>query len=234
MEDGGETGELIPSDPAFWDHFYGPEGEASGDVFEWYLSFEHARQCYERFLSADSMVLQVGCGTSTLAHDLINCNLARHVVSIDTCAPAIEQMQALSAPQQRPATNKKPSHGRGRGKRKGGGQSAAPEPAGAAGIPLTIDGSVVMLKPEGASYYLMDACALGFPAESFDAVVDKGTLDAMLSIGDEADSCCWQMLEEIARVLKPDGLYLVVSGPKSASCAVSCAVPCRVALRCDG
>ena len=47
---------------------------------------------------------------------------------------------------------------------------------------------VVMLKPEGASYYLMDACALGFPAESFDAVVDKGTLDAMLSIGDEADS----------------------------------------------
>lgn len=44
MEDGGETGELIPSDPAFWDHFYGPEGEASGDVFEWYLSFEHARQ----------------------------------------------------------------------------------------------------------------------------------------------------------------------------------------------
>jgi hypothetical protein len=70
-------------------------------------------------------------------------NLARHVVSIDTCAPAIEQMQALSAPQQRPATNKKPSHGRGRGKRKGGGQSAAPEPAGAAGIPLTIDGSVL-------------------------------------------------------------------------------------------
>ncbi len=45
-----------------------------------------------------------------------------------------------------------------------------------------------MLKPEGASYYLLDACALGFPAESFDAVVDKGTLDAMLSIGDEADS----------------------------------------------
>ena len=120
------------------------------------------------------MVLQVGCGTSTLAHDLINCtlrphahktqhthanrtrtrtrtltytagNLARHVVSIDTCAPAIEQMQALRAPQ-RPATNKTPSHGRGRGKRKGGGQSAAPappEPAGAAGIPLSIDGSVL-------------------------------------------------------------------------------------------
>ena len=110
MEDGGDTGELIPSDPAFWDHFYGPEGEASGDVFEWYLSFEHARQvptcppatsssaraevrfnlepthlssssraqCYERFLSADSMVLQVGCGTSTLAHDLINCTLQPH------------------------------------------------------------------------------------------------------------------------------------------------------------
>jgi hypothetical protein len=46
-----------------------------------------------------------------------------------------------------------------------------------------------MLRPNGASYYLMDACALDFPAASFDAVVDKGTLDAMLSIdGDETQS----------------------------------------------
>jgi hypothetical protein len=76
------------------------------------------------------------------------------VVSIDTCAPAIEQMQAQSASddqyhQQQKRSAKKTS-GRGRGKRKGGGRSAAvnsattsgDDAAVAEGIPLTIAGAV--------------------------------------------------------------------------------------------
>lgn len=49
---------------------------------------------------------------------------------------------------------------------------------------------MVELAAKGETYFLMDACALTFSAGSFDAVVDKGTLDAMLSIEDEEQSWC--------------------------------------------
>lgn len=47
---------------------------------------------------------------------------------------------------------------------------------------------VVQLADKDATYHLMDACAMDFPSHSFDAVVDKGTLDAMLSVEDEEQS----------------------------------------------
>jgi len=202
-----EEGCLIPSDPAFWDNFYGQassEGSSSQDPFEWYLSFDLARQCFESFLSAELLVLQVGCGTSTLAQELLQAGLARHVLSIDSCAPAIRRMQRAATQQRAPRKKQQQRRGRRRG--------GTGDPRTIGGISLDIAGSATELEPNGASYWLMDACKLSFPDSSFDAVVDKGTLDAMLSIEDEEASQCWKMMQEINRVLKPNGVYLVISG----------------------
>lgn len=56
----------------------------------------------------------------------------------------------------------------------------------------------------------MDAMHLDFPANSFDVVIDKGTIDAL--------SCspqCWAIIrdtnKEVQRVLAPGGSYVVFS-----------------------
>jgi hypothetical protein len=60
----------------------------------------------------------------------------------------------------------------------------------------------------------MDASRIEYPDEEFDVVLDKGTLDAMLSTGTHEDGenkVVQAMMLEICRVLKPNGRYLVLS-----------------------
>ena len=59
----------------------------------------------------------------------------------------------------------------------------------------------------------MDACDMSlFDDGSFDAVIDKGTLDAMCSDDSAASSArVTSMVAEIARVLRPGGKYLVIT-----------------------
>ncbi len=56
----------------------------------------------------------------------------------------------------------------------------------------------------------MNICALDFADASFNVVLDKGTLDSILcgegSINNVANMCM-----EVSRVLKPDGVFLIVS-----------------------
>mmetsp|Transcript_12368 Transcript_12368/g.24539 ORF Transcript_12368/g.24539 Transcript_12368/m.24539 type:complete len:209 (+) Transcript_12368:39-665(+) len=56
----------------------------------------------------------------------------------------------------------------------------------------------------------MNMCALEFPDESFDAVVDKGTLDSILC-GEGSTANVAKMCQEVSRVLKPSGVYMVIS-----------------------
>lgn len=56
----------------------------------------------------------------------------------------------------------------------------------------------------------MNACALDFPDESFNAVVDKGTLDSVLC-GEGSTANVAKMCMEISRVLKPNGVYFICS-----------------------
>jgi hypothetical protein len=62
----------------------------------------------------------------------------------------------------------------------------------------------------------MDACDMKLFAEnSFDLCFDKGTLDALLSHGGDetgTDERIISMMNEVWRVLKPGGKYLIVSG----------------------
>lgn len=59
-------------------------------------------------------------------------------------------------------------------------------------------------------WLLMNVCALDFPDESFNAVVDKGTLDSVLC-GEGSTANVAKMCMEISRVLKPNGVYFICS-----------------------
>jgi len=56
----------------------------------------------------------------------------------------------------------------------------------------------------------MNVCALEFPDESFDVVLDKGTADSILC-GEGSTANAAKMCQEVSRVLKPSGTFVVVS-----------------------
>ncbi|XP_028831114.1 EEF1A lysine methyltransferase 4 [Denticeps clupeoides] len=67
----------------------------------------------------------------------------------------------------------------------------------------------------GMTWHCMDARHLAFPDASFDVVLEKGTLDAMLveekdpwHISMEATNFLQQVLSEISRVLRPGGRFI--------------------------
>ncbi|PIA53685.1 hypothetical protein AQUCO_00900338v1 [Aquilegia coerulea] len=49
-----------------------------------------------------------------------------------------------------------------------------------------------------------------FPDDSFDTVIDKGTLDSLMC-GTNAPLSATQMLGEVSRVLKPGGVYMLIT-----------------------
>lgn len=57
---------------------------------------------------------------------------------------------------------------------------------------------------------VMDCMHLEYPNETFDMVIDKGTMDALLC-GNNAFSNVKKMLDEMYRVLKPGGIGIVIS-----------------------
>ncbi|XP_017554627.1 EEF1A lysine methyltransferase 4 [Pygocentrus nattereri] len=70
----------------------------------------------------------------------------------------------------------------------------------------------------GLSWVCMDISHLAFPNASFDVVIEKGTLDAMLvdeedpwNISDSNAQLMHQVLSEISRVLKPGGRFVSVT-----------------------
>eukprot|EP00164_Ancoracysta_twista_P016419 GFYU01027529.1.p1 GENE.GFYU01027529.1~~GFYU01027529.1.p1 ORF type:complete len:312 (+),score=69.06 GFYU01027529.1:92-1027(+) len=63
---------------------------------------------------------------------------------------------------------------------------------------------------ENMKWYTMDAKKLDFPSESFDLIVDKGTLDSLLC-GDRSFQHVNLMTKEVYRVLRPGGHYVCIS-----------------------
>jgi ubiquinone/menaquinone biosynthesis C-methylase UbiE len=62
----------------------------------------------------------------------------------------------------------------------------------------------------GMSFKVMNACHLDYPDEHFDCVLDKGTLDSILC-GEGSTGNVAKMLSEVVRVLKPNGVFFMVS-----------------------
>ncbi|KAK2997433.1 hypothetical protein RJ639_025283 [Escallonia herrerae] len=60
-------------------------------------------------------------------------------------------------------------------------------------------------------YMQMDVKDMSFfPDETFDGVVDKGTLDSLMC-GTDAPISAAQMLGEVSRLLKPGGIYMLIT-----------------------
>ena len=56
----------------------------------------------------------------------------------------------------------------------------------------------------------MNVCALEFPDEAFDVVLDKGTADSILC-GEGSTANAAKMCQEVSRVLKPNGTFMIIS-----------------------
>lgn len=56
----------------------------------------------------------------------------------------------------------------------------------------------------------MNACALEFPDESFDAVIAKATMDVIMC-SEGAVGNISKMCQEISRVLRPSGVFIAIS-----------------------
>ncbi|OAY39932.1 EEF1A lysine methyltransferase 4 [Manihot esculenta] len=60
-------------------------------------------------------------------------------------------------------------------------------------------------------YMQMDVRDMSFfPEESFDSIIDKGTLDSLMC-GNDAQISAAQMLREVSRLLKPGGTYMLIT-----------------------
>ncbi|CAM9209968.1 unnamed protein product, partial [Hapterophycus canaliculatus] len=62
----------------------------------------------------------------------------------------------------------------------------------------------------GVQWLVMDACSLTFEDSSFDAAVDKGTLDA-IACSEAFDWFIPRMARSLVRVLRPGGTWVCVS-----------------------
>jgi ubiquinone/menaquinone biosynthesis C-methylase UbiE len=56
----------------------------------------------------------------------------------------------------------------------------------------------------------MDVRDIKYPKENFDFIVDKSTIDAILC-GESSFVNVAKMLNEVQRVLKPNGIYMIIS-----------------------
>mmetsp|Transcript_12516 Transcript_12516/g.12585 ORF Transcript_12516/g.12585 Transcript_12516/m.12585 type:complete len:152 (+) Transcript_12516:160-615(+) len=63
---------------------------------------------------------------------------------------------------------------------------------------------------EGIEFACKDVMSMDFPSSSFDAVIDKGTLDSILC-GDRSNIMARRMLTQVQRVLKPQGIFVSIS-----------------------
>ncbi|CAI5732256.1 unnamed protein product [Peronospora destructor] len=84
---------------------------------------------------------------------------------------------------------------------------------------MNVDVSEIVIQQMAAKYkdqaeklqwQKMNMCSLEFANETYDAVVDKSTMDSILC-GEGSTANVSKMCQEIYRVLKPNGVYFIVS-----------------------
>ncbi|KAJ4455533.1 putative protein kinase domain protein [Paratrimastix pyriformis] len=63
---------------------------------------------------------------------------------------------------------------------------------------------------EGMTYEKMDVRHLTYPSEAFEAVIDKGTVDAIVC-GEDKDLAMAELAHEVLRVLTPGGVFICIS-----------------------
>lgn len=76
---------------------------------------------------------------------------------------------------------------------------------------IVVDQMKSKIKPDIATFDTQDARALTYDDQSFDLIVEKGTLDAMLSDKAVGSDHCRKIVAECGRVLKAPGYFVLIS-----------------------
>lgn len=85
-----EPPRLEYGDATYWTLRY---KEKSTELFDWYLKWEQLKETLTPWLSAESQVLMLGCGTSLIPEQLVSEGLASSIVCVDQCAELIEGLR---------------------------------------------------------------------------------------------------------------------------------------------
>lgn len=67
--------------------------EKANEPFDWYLKWEHLKETLAPWLSPESEVLMVGCGTSLIPEQLLTDGLASSIMCVDQCAELIDVLR---------------------------------------------------------------------------------------------------------------------------------------------
>lgn len=84
-----ELPRLEYGDATYWTLRY---KEKSTEPFDWYLKWEQLKETLTPWLSAESEVLMLGCGTSLIPEQMVSEGLASSIVCVDQCAELIEAL----------------------------------------------------------------------------------------------------------------------------------------------
>lgn len=173
----------------FWNRRY----ECASDTFEWYFSFAALRELWDGLVKKNATVLDVGCGNSDwFVGGLVRNNRAMRQHA-DRRRPFRLRLFDMCA-------------------------------AGHTGRMIGIDNAPTAiaaaeqrasrLRPASSTptFEVGDATAMRFAGSSLDVVLDKGTMDAMLSAGAaRARPVLRAYCAEVGRVLAPPGVFVLVT-----------------------
>ncbi|XP_060671134.1 uncharacterized protein LOC132799216 isoform X1 [Ziziphus jujuba] len=171
-------------DALYWDARYIQEGGS----FDWYQRYVALRPFVRKYISTNSRVLMVGCGNAALFGEKMNrAREERSKIGFFRYWVVIVMSEDMA---------------------KDGYEDIMNIDVSSVAIDLMKKkyDHVPQLK-----YMEMDVRDMSFfPDESFDGVIDKGTLDSLMC-GTDAPISAAQMLGEVSRLLKPGGIYMLIT-----------------------
>ncbi|KAL4339340.1 hypothetical protein GQ457_08G023610 [Hibiscus cannabinus] len=169
-------------DALYWDSRYIQE---AGGAFDWYQRYSSLRPFVRNYVPTSSRVLMVGCGNALISEDMVKDGY-EDIMNIDISSVAIDMMRRKYefVPQLKymQMDVRDMSFFSGRS------------------FDSVIDKDMQM-DVRDMSF---------FPDESFDSVIDKGTLDSLMC-GTDAPISATRMLGEVSRLLKPGGIYMLIT-----------------------
>ena len=176
------------------DEISGDCSEAEGEFEEAYSDEEDADDDETDVIRAPLSnspvaILEVGCGDVPMGTGLVMDLPSEHVgrvVCIDYSASVIQKMEDQYGTKSEPDTKKRKTNN-------------------------TEQESSVQHTSSQLEFEKVDARKMPYADDTFHMVMEKGTLDAMLSDRESGSSNCQQIIRECARVVKTGGVIVLVS-----------------------